>query len=129
VTTPTAESTVESGTWRRPFAALLQEHRTGALHQELSEALADLVGTCITLDKPGTLTLKLNVIPTKDGLTVVLTDTVTVKAPEAKRGGAVYFADPRGNLSRRNPQQPTLPLRELQTDDEPAALIDLEATS
>jgi hypothetical protein len=98
---------------RRPFAAFLQEHRHGGLHGELSDGLAELVAAAREHDKSGTLTLTVKVAPNKDGLTVTVTDDVKVKAPEADRGAALYFADERGNLSRRNPQQMELPLREV----------------
>lgn len=97
---------------RRPFAAFVQEHRNGGLHHELSDGLAELVSACIEHGKPGTVTLQLKVQPNKDGVTVVVTDTVALRAPEGDRGAALYFTDVRGNLSRHNPNQLTMPLRE-----------------
>ena len=97
---------------RRPFAAFLQEHRNGGLHHELSDALAELVTACVEHAKAGTVILQVKGQPNKDGQTVVVTDTVMLRAPEGDRGAALYFTDARGNLSRHNPNQLAMPLRE-----------------
>jgi hypothetical protein len=98
---------------RKPFAAFLQEQRNGGLHGELSEQLAELVLACVEHGKKGGLVVKLEVTPNADGLTVTITDTVTLKKPEAARGAGIWFTDDVGNLSRRNPMQQELPLRDL----------------
>lgn len=104
----------ESGV--KPFAAWLVEQRRGGLHGEISDALAGLVAACMEHDKPGTLTLKVSIKPAA-GDAVAITDDVTVKAPQADRGAALFFTDARGNLSRRNPRQTELPLRDLSRPD------------
>lgn len=98
---------------RKPFAAFVQEQRAGALHAELSDGLGELVRAASLTDKPGTLTLTVKVTPTKDGATVIVTDKVTLKLPDGERGGAIFFFDQEGNLSRRNPAQPELPFRDV----------------
>lgn len=98
---------------RKPFAAFLQEHRNGGLHGELSESLADLVLAALEHGKKGALTIKLEVAPNADGITVTITDAITLKKPEAARGAGIWFTDLEGNLHRRNPAQQELPLREL----------------
>lgn len=105
----------DGGQGVRPFAAFLQETRGGALHAELSEGLAELVHACLEHEGAGSLTLKIRVAPNRDGLSVTVTDDVAIKAPQGDRGAALFFADRRGNLSRRNPAQPELPLREITT--------------
>jgi hypothetical protein len=97
----------------KPFGAVVQEQRNGLLHSELSEKLADLVGAVLEHEKPGALTLTIKVTPNKDGSSLLVTDDVKVKAPAAPRRPSVFFADSHGNLSRRDPRQPELPLREL----------------
>ena len=97
---------------RKPFAAFVQEQRNGGLHGELSEALTKLVAAVGEIEKKGTLVLTLTVTPNRDGQTVVVTDKVKVTLPESERGAAIYFFDEEGNLSRQNPRQIELPLRE-----------------
>lgn len=105
---------------RKPFAAFVQEQRAGGLHGELSDGLAELVTAVKELGKPGSIVLTVKVTPNKDGATVTVTDKVKVSMPEAERGAAIFFVDDNGNLSRRNPNQQELPLKEV-TRDKPAA--------
>lgn len=107
---------------RRPFADWLLEQRQGVLHAELTEALNELVQSVNEHAKAGELTLKIKVKPaTKSTMgALVVADDVAVKKPVGDRAEALYFVDRHSNLSRENPQQPRLPLREV-GDDQPAA--------
>jgi len=106
------ETTPAAGTVK-PFAQFLQEQRNGNLHSELSEKLQELVAAVIEHDKGGTLTLTVSVKPAGNGINLVVSDDVKCKAPEADRPVALFYADSAGNLSRRDPRQPELPLREI----------------
>jgi hypothetical protein len=99
----------------RPFAEWLHEQRDGALVLELGEALNDLVETVNILAKGGSLTLKVTIKPSSRGNSaiVLVTDEVSVKKPEPEPEPAVFFVDGNANLSRANPSQPSLPLREV----------------
>lgn len=110
---PERDAPTHAPTLVKPFAAFLQEQRQGGLHGELSDALADLVARCVEHEKGGSLSLTIHVKPNKDGATLLITDAVKVKAPEAPRQPALFFADEHGNLSRTNPRQPELPVREV----------------
>lgn len=97
----------------RPFSQFMIEQRKGGLHGEISEKLQELVAAVVEHEKAGTLTLTVTVKPAGNGTNqYVVTDEVKVKAPEAARGASLFFADGRGNLSRSDPRQPELPLRE-----------------
>lgn len=98
---------------RRTFGSWVAEQRQGALHAELSEKLAELTAACMEHRKKGSLTLKVTVEPQKDKVTLFVSDEVSVKAPVADRPSALYFADDRGNLSRNDPRQLEIPLREV----------------
>lgn len=103
----------QAGQQRKPFAAFMQEHRGGGLHSELSDLLAELVLATRELGKKGSLTLKLDVAPNADGQTVTIVDAITLKKPEASRPAGIWYSDEEGNLSRRNPMQQELPIREV----------------
>lgn len=107
---------------RKPFAAFVQEQRNGGLHGELSDALVELVETVQERQKAGTLVLTVKVTPNKDGVTVTVVDKVKLTVPDAERGAAIYFVDADGNLSRSNPNQTSLPLREV---ERPAEVKDI----
>lgn len=98
---------------RRPFAAWLQEQRGGLTHAELGDALAEVVAAVVEHGKVGTLTYTVKIKPSGDGVSVFVTDTITRKAPEGDRSAALFFADEDGNLTRKDPRQQELPLREV----------------
>lgn len=64
----------------RPFAAVLEGLRRGRTHRELSEHMQDLTAAVIETQKPGTLTLTIKVVPTKDPRVVEVADKVSLKA-------------------------------------------------
>lgn len=105
--------TEQASEGRKPFAAFLQEQRRGGLHAELTDKLAELVQVCAELGKGGSLTLKISLKPNADGSTMTVSDDVSVKAPEPERGAAIFFADDAGNLSRHDPRQLEIPVREV----------------
>lgn len=97
----------------KPFAAFVQEQRNGGLHDDLSNALVELVNACVETGKKGVLTLKVTVTPTKDEVTLLVTDDVNVATPKPDAKPALFYHDEHGNLLRRDPRQPELPLREI----------------
>lgn len=101
----------------KPFAAWLQEHRSGGLHQELSEALAEVARAVSLHDKTGTVTVQIKLAP-NGANTVIVTDEIKTKVPEAARPASLFFTDAGGNLSRRDPRQPELPLRQVPPMDD-----------
>ena len=98
---------------RKPFAAFIQEQRNGGLHGELSDSLAELVLAVAEHRQKGVLQLQVIVTPNADGVTVTVADKVKLTLPEGERGAAIFFVDEDGNLSRQNPRQIELPLREV----------------
>jgi hypothetical protein len=111
--TPGAAAAV-NGPELRPFAAVLQEQRQGGLHSELSELLAEVVHAVETHGKPGALTVTLQIKPAEMPGAIIVLDDVKAKVPEADKGGSLFYPDDRGNLSRRDPRQPELPLRKVE---------------
>lgn len=90
---------------QKPFAVFLQEHKRGALAGELAATLQEVVAAVIEHGKKGSVTLKLDVAPSKDGMTVFVTDDVKKSVPKADRGGSIMFPDAKGNLHRSDPNQ------------------------
>lgn len=94
----------------KPFREWLDEQRRGATHFELSEMLCEVVTAVAETGKKGSVTLKINVAPSGDGM-VVVTDEVNAKTPEPDRSASLYFYDDYGRLSREDPRQQKLDLR------------------
>ncbi|MFT4225336.1 hypothetical protein [Micropruina sp.] len=94
----------------RPFADWLREQANGKTHNELGEALWDLIARVEETRKKGTLALTITVepMPKSDGNVLVISDNIQLKLPEFKRDASVAYVDRNGNLSRNNPRQPTL---------------------
>lgn len=99
----------------RPFADFLTEQRGGVLHAELTDALNELVAAVNEHHKGGELVLRIKVKPaTKSSYgAVAVADDVTIKKPAGERAEALFFVDRDSNLTRENPQQPRLPLRDV----------------
>lgn len=101
----------------KPFGAWLHEQRNGGLHAELGEHLADVTARVIDLQKAGEITLKVKIAPTGEGQnSVFISDEVKAKPPEPPRPKALFFSDTKGNLSRRDPRQAELPLKDVSID-------------
>lgn len=108
----------------KPFAAVLQELAKGRVHEEASQALADLTAAVVETGKKGTLTLVITVgaFSKANVDTLAVTGQVTAKPPLSPAPASVFFPDSAGNLHRHDPNQPTLPLRDINvTREDPAA--------
>lgn len=119
-----SKSTEQEERRTRPFADFLQEHNKGQGHRQAGEALQRLVGAVLDTGKKGSVTLTVSVEPMKGAPdTFVTIVDVKEKLPTNPPKGAVFYADDDHNLTRADPNQPTLggPLRDLDAD-EPAEL-------
>lgn len=99
----------------RPFAEFLQQQARGRTHDELSEALHNLLRAVQETGKGGKVQLTIDVKPLGKGdeRQVIVTDSVAVKMPAPKRAETFFFIDDDGNLTRTDPRQPELPLRDV----------------
>lgn len=91
----------------RPFSDFLREQAKGATHEELGEALHDLIGRVQDTGKKGSLTLTISVSMLKggDGRALVVEDAIKLKLPEHDRQSSLFYADKNGNLTRNDPDQ------------------------
>lgn len=96
---------------------LLAIHESGDLNHELSEAQTDVVAYLnqLVMDQGGkpsaSITLTLN-YKLDSGL-MEITAGVTVKKPKRARAKGVYFCTPNNKLSKRDPRQLEMPLRDV----------------
>lgn len=95
------------------FIKFLQEHRGGATEDEISEQIRDLVAAVSDERKGGKITITVEVKPIgkSDGFEV----GVDIKAslPKVKPGVSIFFATPDNCLTRQDPRQQTMELREI----------------
>ncbi len=98
----------------RPFLDFLREHRNGVSHDELSDALQELVAAVVEEGKAGRLTLTISVKPADTGGGALLVaDDIKIVPPKRTKSGSIFFASPENNLIRQDPKQTTLPLRDI----------------
>lgn len=92
----------------RPFADFLREQSRGTTHEELSQALHDLVARVQDTGKKGSLTLTIGVERLKGGRSdnaLIVSDSISLKLPEHDRDTSLFFVSADGNLSRDDPRQ------------------------
>ena len=98
----------------RPFMDFLREHRNGSTHDELSDALQELVAAVTNEGKGGSLTLKITVKPAgRDSGALEVGSEIKVTQPKSAPGVSIFFASPENNLIRQDPRQAALELREI----------------
>lgn len=104
----------------RPFADWLREQSTGRTHNDLSEALHDLLAAVAETGKAGTLTLVIKAKPMQgDMRAVVIVDDIKLAPPQPDRKANIFFLDAQGNPVRNDPRQMHLPIAAVADDDTP----------
>lgn len=107
----------------KPFSLFLGEHRNGVLHDELSDALQELVAAVATEGKGGKLTITISVKPANAGNgALTVTDEIKLAPPKETKSGSIFFVSPENNLIREDPRQTRLDLRQV-SGNEPARTI------
>lgn len=96
----------------RPFADFLHDHNSGLGANEAGEELHKLVAAVRDTGKKGTVTLRVTVSALDEDTLVTMID-VTSALPKQQAKTAVFFADEDGNLTREDPRQTHLALREI----------------
>jgi len=97
----------------RPFNDLLREHRNGLTHDELSDALRDLVAAVTDEGKAGSLTFTVKIKPMGKGDGLEVSAEIKSTPPKKTPGVSIFFATPEGNLERQDPRQQAMELREI----------------
>lgn len=100
-----------------PFPVTLSSVRKGALVNELTEKLAEVVAAVMQFEKPGELVLKLKVKP-ENAEMVILSDEITTKTPEADRPPTWFFANDDGGLTRERPDDDLPLIRQVKQTEE-----------
>ena len=104
----------------RPFMDFLRQQRNGVTHDELSDALQNLVAAVAEEGKGGALTFTITVKPAESGDGAMLvTDDIKVRPPKRSKSASIFFVSPENNLVREDPRQTTLALREIGAGAEP----------
>lgn len=101
------------------FALLLAGQRNGECLREASEKLNDLVQKLRERVRPGEILLRIRFTPGADASIVAITDEIVVKLPKQEKKATIMFTTEDGTLTRQNPEQRELVLREVPKADGP----------
>lgn len=97
----------------RPFAEVLMQQARGRTHDDLSQSLHQLIAAVQETGKGGKLQLTIDVKPLKgDTNTLAVTASTACKLPQVDQPSSIFFVDGEGNLTRNDPRQMSLPLRD-----------------
>ncbi|MGW5514645.1 hypothetical protein [Nocardia africana] len=89
----------------RPFADFVRELRGGAVHDELTEALHNLIAAVESTRKKGKVTFSIELAYEKGTQTLAVKDVVVAAIPKPDRAKTLWFVDREGNLTRNDPNQ------------------------
>ncbi|ULR75081.1 hypothetical protein JC1_9 [Burkholderia phage JC1] len=90
----------------KPFNDTLVQLRYGELHDELTDAINEIVQKVASTQKAGKLVLTLAFKAGKGGQ-IEIADELKVTLPKEEKGSTIMFATPEGNLQREDPRQRT----------------------
>lgn len=111
----------------KSFQKTLGDINAGSLVDQLGEDLASVVKAVSATGKKGELRITFKIAPTKGGRGVSIDPEVKVKAPEFDKATEFYFALANGELSRSDPMQRDLPLRDVNVDRETGEIREVAA--
>lgn len=100
----------------KTFLQTLAEIKAGALHDELTEKLAQVIAAVAKTSGKGRLILELDIKMAKGGQTAVVESNVKTKIPEFDRAPDFFFISRDFSLLRDHPDQQRLPLRDVNVD-------------
>lgn len=95
------------------FMDFIREHRAGATHEELTEALKLLTAAVAEERKGGSLTLKISIKPLAKGDGLEVSADVKCAPPTPVPGVSIFYPTPEGDLVRQDPRQTSMELREI----------------
>lgn len=100
------------------FANLLAGMKRGAVLGDLDDTLKEVVTAINATGKPGSITLKLKIVPEgnadSESPIYAITEDISVKKPRKSRGVAKFFGDEEGNLMRNDPKQDEIKFGEIE---------------
>lgn len=89
-----------------PITSILEQVRRGDFSNEAGIGFANLIATCIELQRAGQFALTIKVKPDDNMLKIEA--SWAASPPKSDPSAAIFFADDRGGLHRNDPNQPGL---------------------
>lgn len=95
------------------FQDFLRQHRNGATHDELTDALRVLTLAVAEERRGGKIVLTLTVKPLGKGDGVEVACVVKCSPPEPIAGVSIFYPTVEGDLVRQDPRQQSMELKEI----------------
>lgn len=92
---------------------IIDQMSAGMARNRLEEALAEVIEAVKETGKKGEVTLKIS-LKMNDALTVTASPVVKTTLPTSDLGATTFYVDGQNKLSRRDPRQRDLPLKEIE---------------
>lgn len=106
----------------KPFTDILGEIENGQFLRELTAQVYEIVRATQETRKPGGLKLAIKISPTGRG-SVEIDAKMDAIVPEHDRPSTTFFVTHDGTMMRNDPNQPRLPLREIEdTRNDPVSV-------
>lgn len=100
----------------RPLADILLDLNRGRTHSEASVRMQELVAAVMETGRKGSLSIVITVAKSKASGQVEILDEVRCKTPQPDRAASIFFVDDDANLTRHDPHQLELELRDVSAD-------------
>jgi len=101
----------------RPYTDVIRDINNGKFADELTDALSDVVASCVATGKPGTLNVTLKIKPAKGSAKVMtIEQSYKAKAPEFDQPQQFFFVANGNTLVVDNPDQKKLEFRDVVAD-------------
>lgn len=98
----------------RPITQIMADYNDGKFVEELTETLHNLIGDCTSTGKKGKLSITIELKPAKGATPALnLSMDYTDKSPDFDRPSEYMFVTENFDLTRENPKQRKLELREV----------------
>lgn len=108
----------------KPFSDVLGEIENGQFLHDLTEATYNIIAAVMDTRKAGSLKINISVTPTGKG-TVNVDAKFVSNEPEHDRPTTTFFVGKDFSLQRNDPNQPRLPLREVEVpSNDPVRVAD-----
>jgi len=94
------------------FIKFMQEHRSGATSEDISDKIRELVAAVTDEGKGGKITITLSIKPMGKGDGLEVSVETKASLPKPTPGVSIFFASPENALVRQDPRQSLMELRE-----------------
>lgn len=95
------------------FMDLIREHRRGLTHNDLTDKMREVLAAVAEEDKAGKLQVTFTFAPRAKGEGIDVAVTIDAKPPKSEPATSIFYLTPNNDLTRADPRQADMDLREV----------------